>query len=147
MATSTTPQPHTADGIENSTTSVDVNSGTPLGPERICLQTVQLGAAKKYLERRLRRYVGPAVRIPFPQAASRCEPDILETADRDCPALVHDPRVLILNAQIDWPIAAVPTCIGPGRPPQYETTYYTDYMIRYQQQSYNVFGETKDAAE
>src|SRR5258708_30785948 len=31
-------------------------SAAPLGPERICLQTVQLGAAKKYLERRLRRY-------------------------------------------------------------------------------------------
>jgi membrane fusion protein len=45
-------------------------SAAPLGPERICLQTVQLGAAKKYLERRLRRYVGPAVRIPFPPAGS-----------------------------------------------------------------------------
>src|SRR6516162_7918471 len=28
------------------------------------------------------------------------------------------------DANIDWPVAAVPTCIGPGRPPRYETTYY-----------------------
>jgi hypothetical protein len=46
-------------------------SAAPLGPEPICLQTVQLGAAKKYLERRLRRHVGPAVRIPFPPAGSQ----------------------------------------------------------------------------
>jgi len=52
------------------------------------------------------------------------------------------------DAQIDWPIAAVPTCIGPGRPPRYETTYYTDYMIRYQARTYNVFDDhAKDAAE
>jgi isopenicillin N synthase-like dioxygenase len=48
---------------------------------------------------------------------------------------------------IDWPIAAVPTCVGPDNPPRYETTYYTDYMIRYQQQSYNVFNETRNAAD
>ena len=52
------------------------------------------------------------------------------------------------DAQIDWPIAAVPTCVGPGRPPRYETTYYTDYMICYQARTYNVFGDqAKDAAE
>jgi isopenicillin N synthase-like dioxygenase len=52
------------------------------------------------------------------------------------------------DAQIDWPIAAVPTCVGPLRPPRYETTYYTDYMIGYQARTYNVFGDqTKDAAE
>ena len=52
------------------------------------------------------------------------------------------------DAQIDWPIAAVPTCVGPVRPPRYETTYYTDYMIRYQARTYNVFGDqAKDAAE
>jgi isopenicillin N synthase-like dioxygenase len=52
------------------------------------------------------------------------------------------------DAQIDWPIAAVPTCVGPGRPPQYETTYYTDYMIRYQARTYDVFDDqAKDAAE
>jgi isopenicillin N synthase-like dioxygenase len=51
------------------------------------------------------------------------------------------------DANIDWPIAAVPTCTGPDNPPKYTTTYYADYMIRYQQQSYNVFGDAKDAAE
>src|SRR5580658_6410818 len=45
------------------------------------------------------------------------------------------------DAHIDWPIAAVPTCVGPVRPPRYETTYYTDYMIRYQARTYNVFGD------
>ena len=52
------------------------------------------------------------------------------------------------DARIDWPVAAVPTCVGADNPPKYETTYYTDYMIRYQARTYNVFGnETKDAAE
>jgi hypothetical protein len=47
-----------------------------------------------------------------------------------------------------WPIAAVPTCVGPGRPPRYETTYCTDYMIRYQARTYNVFDDqTTDAAK
>src|SRR5215470_16832159 len=45
------------------------------------------------------------------------------------------------DAQIDCPIAAVPTCVDPGRPPRYETTYYTDYMIRYQARTYNVFDD------
>jgi len=41
-----------------------------------------------------------------------------------------------------------PTCVGPGRPPRYETTYYTDHMIRYQARTYNVFDDqAKDAAE
>ena len=52
------------------------------------------------------------------------------------------------DANIDWPIAAVPTCIGPDRPPKYPTTCYTDYMVRYQARTYNVFGAgTRDAAE
>jgi isopenicillin N synthase-like dioxygenase len=52
------------------------------------------------------------------------------------------------DANIDWPIAAVPSCVGPDKPPRYETTYYTDYMIRYQSRTYNVFDDTaKDAAE
>ena len=52
------------------------------------------------------------------------------------------------DAQIDWPIAAVPTCVGPRRPPRYETTYYTDYMIGYQARTYNVFDDqAKDAAK
>jgi isopenicillin N synthase-like dioxygenase len=47
------------------------------------------------------------------------------------------------DSNIDWPVAAVPTCVGPDKPPKYPTTYYTDYMIRYQQQTYNVFGTEK----
>ena len=45
------------------------------------------------------------------------------------------------DAQIDWPTAAVPTCVSPGRPPRYETTCYTDYMARYQAKTYNVFDD------
>ncbi len=52
------------------------------------------------------------------------------------------------DANIDWPVAAVPTCVGPDNPPKYETTTYTDYMIRYQARTYNVLGDlSKDAAE
>ena len=52
------------------------------------------------------------------------------------------------DANIDWPIAAVPTCVGPDNPPKYPSTYYTEYMIRYQQRTYNVFGpDDKAAAE
>jgi isopenicillin N synthase-like dioxygenase len=50
------------------------------------------------------------------------------------------------DANIDWPIAAVPTCVGPDDPPKYPTTYYTNYMIHYQQRTYNVFSPDKDAA-
>ena len=52
------------------------------------------------------------------------------------------------DSNIDWPVAAVPTCVGPDKPPKYPTTYYTEYMIGYQQRTYNVFGPGgKDAAE
>ncbi|HZT89380.1 MAG TPA: 2-oxoglutarate and iron-dependent oxygenase domain-containing protein [Stellaceae bacterium] len=52
------------------------------------------------------------------------------------------------DSNIDWPIAAVPTCVGPDRPPKYPTTYYTEYMVHYQQRTYNVFGpDNRDAAE
>jgi isopenicillin N synthase-like dioxygenase len=51
------------------------------------------------------------------------------------------------DANIDWPIAAVPTCIGPANTPKYETTYYTDYMAEYQARTYNVFDQNQDAAE
>jgi isopenicillin N synthase-like dioxygenase len=52
------------------------------------------------------------------------------------------------DSNIDWPVAAVPTRVGPDRPPKYPTTYYTDYMTWYQKRTYDVFGtDTKDAAE
>lgn len=50
------------------------------------------------------------------------------------------------DAAIEWPIAAVPTCTGPGNPPRYETTYFTEYMAEYQERNYNVFGDNRDAA-
>ena len=52
------------------------------------------------------------------------------------------------DSNIDWSVAAVPSCVGPDQPPKYPTTYYTEYMIRYQQGTYNVFGpEGKNAAQ
>jgi isopenicillin N synthase-like dioxygenase len=42
------------------------------------------------------------------------------------------------DARIDWPIAAVPTTVGPDEPPKYPTTYYTDYMIEYQKRTYDL---------
>ncbi|MBS0520861.1 MAG: isopenicillin N synthase family oxygenase [Proteobacteria bacterium] len=50
------------------------------------------------------------------------------------------------DANIDWPIAAVPTTVGPDRPPKYPTTYYTDYMTWYQKRNYDVLNQTQDAA-
>jgi isopenicillin N synthase-like dioxygenase len=56
--------------------------------------------------------------------------------------------VFFCDSNIDWPVAAVPTRVGPDRPPKYPMTYYTDYMISYQRRTYDVFGpEIKDAAE
>lgn len=42
------------------------------------------------------------------------------------------------DARIDWPIAAVPTTVGPDKPPKYETTWYTDYMVAYQKRTYDL---------
>ena len=49
------------------------------------------------------------------------------------------------DSNIDWPIAAVPTTVGPDRPPIYPTTYYTDYMIRYQQRTYDLLKDPQAA--
>ena len=48
------------------------------------------------------------------------------------------------DANIDWPIAAVPTCVGPDRPPQYPTTYYTDYMVAYQKRTYDLLQQAAE---
>src|SRR6185436_6054510 len=45
------------------------------------------------------------------------------------------------DSNIDWPVAAVPTTIGPDKPPKYPTTYYTDYMAWYQKRNYDVLNE------
>ncbi len=42
------------------------------------------------------------------------------------------------DSNIDWPIAAVPTSVGPDKPPKYPTTYYTDYMVDYQKRTYDL---------
>ena len=46
--------------------------------------------------------------------------------------------VFFCDAGIDWPVAAVPTTVGPDRPPKYPTTYYADYMTAYQTRSYDL---------
>jgi isopenicillin N synthase-like dioxygenase len=52
------------------------------------------------------------------------------------------------DSHIDWPIAAVPTTVGPDRPPRYPTTYYTDYMIQYQRRTYDLLAsENQQAAQ
>jgi isopenicillin N synthase-like dioxygenase len=52
------------------------------------------------------------------------------------------------DSQIDWPVAAVPTCVGPDTPPKYPTTYYTSYMIGYQRRTYDLLAaENRNAAE
>ena len=49
------------------------------------------------------------------------------------------------DATIDWPIAAVPTTVGPDRPPKYPTTYYTDYMVEYQKRTYDLLADQQAA--
>jgi isopenicillin N synthase-like dioxygenase len=49
------------------------------------------------------------------------------------------------DSNIDWPIAAVPTTVGPDKPPRYPTTYYTDYMIHYQQRTYDLLKDPQAA--
>ncbi len=45
------------------------------------------------------------------------------------------------DSQIDWPVAAVPTTVGPERPPKYPTTWYTDYMVQYQKRTYDLLAD------
>jgi isopenicillin N synthase-like dioxygenase len=51
------------------------------------------------------------------------------------------------DSNIDWPVAAVPTTVGPDKPPKYPTTYYTDYMVWYQKRNYDVLNDNRQAAE
>ena len=52
------------------------------------------------------------------------------------------------DSNIDWPIASVPTTVGPDRPPKYPTTWYTDYMIQYQKRTYDLLADAnRQAAE
>ena len=45
------------------------------------------------------------------------------------------------DSNIDWPVAAVPTTVGPDRPPKYPTTWYTEYMALYQKRTYDLLNE------
>lgn len=49
------------------------------------------------------------------------------------------------DSNIDWPVAAVPTTVGPDKPPKYPTTYYSDYMAWYQKRNYDVLNDAKAA--
>ena len=52
------------------------------------------------------------------------------------------------DSNIDWPVASVPTTVGPDKPPKYPTTYYSDYMIWYQKRNYDVLNDAnRQAAE
>ncbi len=51
------------------------------------------------------------------------------------------------DSNIDWPVAAVPTTVGPDKPPKYPTTYYSDYMTWYQKRNYDVLNEAQQAAD
>ena len=51
------------------------------------------------------------------------------------------------DSNIDWPVAAVPTTVGPDKPPKYPTTYYSDYMAWYQKRNYDVLNDTQQAAD
>jgi isopenicillin N synthase-like dioxygenase len=50
------------------------------------------------------------------------------------------------DSNIDWPVAAVPTTVGPDKPPKYPTTYYSDYMAWYQKRNYDVLNDANLAA-
>ena len=52
------------------------------------------------------------------------------------------------DSNIDWPVAAVPTTVGPDKPPKYPTTWYTEYMTWYQKRNYDVLNtDAQQAAE
>lgn len=51
------------------------------------------------------------------------------------------------DSNIDWPVAAVPTTVGPDKPPKYPTTYYTDYMALYQKRTYDLLSSENQAAD
>ena len=52
------------------------------------------------------------------------------------------------DSNIDWPVAAVPTTVGPDKPPKYPTTWYSEYMTWYQKRNYDVLNtDAQQAAE
>ena len=55
------------------------------------------------------------------------------------------PRVAEMLGKEDGHWIAVPTCVGPDRPPKYPTTYYTDYMVAYQKRTYDLLADQQAA--
>jgi isopenicillin N synthase-like dioxygenase len=51
------------------------------------------------------------------------------------------------DSNIDWPVASVPTTVGPDRPPKFPTTWYTDYMTLYQKRTYDLLNTDSQAAD
>jgi isopenicillin N synthase-like dioxygenase len=49
------------------------------------------------------------------------------------------------DSNIDWPVASVPTTVGPDKPPKFPTTWYTDYMLQYQKRTYDVLADQQAA--
>ncbi|UYN96371.1 MAG: isopenicillin N synthase family oxygenase [Enhydrobacter sp.] len=49
------------------------------------------------------------------------------------------------DSGIDWPVAAVPTTVGPDKPPKYPTTWYSDYMTWYLKRNYDVLNDAQAA--
>ena len=50
------------------------------------------------------------------------------------------------DSNIDWPVASVPTTVGPDRPPKFPTTWYTSYMIQYQKRTYDLLADANRQA-
>ena len=50
------------------------------------------------------------------------------------------------DSNIDWPVASVPTTVGPDRPPKFPTTWYTEYMTLYQKRTYDLLNTDTQAA-
>ncbi len=51
------------------------------------------------------------------------------------------------DSNIDWPVVAVPTTVGPDRPAKYPPTDYSDYMTWYQKRNYDVLNTDQQAAD
>jgi isopenicillin N synthase-like dioxygenase len=51
------------------------------------------------------------------------------------------------DSNIDWPVASVPTTVGPDRLPKFPTTYYTEYMALYQKRTYDLLNTESQAAD
>ncbi len=43
------------------------------------------------------------------------------------------------DANADYVMECLPTCQGPGKPPRYEPTTYTEYMLWFARQNYPHF--------